>query len=103
MKLAAMFLAGALLCNCIPHLVSGLQGKPFPTPFAKPSGRGDSSPTVNFLWGAANLIVGAGMLSRHPGFIGFGPDCAALLAGAVALGVFTSLHFGKVFRDRNRI
>jgi hypothetical protein len=100
MKLTALFFAGALLCNCIPHLVSGLQGQPFPTPFAKPSGVGNSSPTVNFLWGAANLIFGAGILSRHPVLIGFDPDCAALLAGAVALGVFMSLHFGKVARDR---
>jgi hypothetical protein len=100
MKLAAMFFAGVLLCNCIPHLVSGLQGKPFPSPFARPSGVGDSSPIVNFLWGASNLLLGAGVLLRHPVLVGFGPDCTALLAGAAASGVFLSLHFGKVARDR---
>ena len=36
----ALFFAGAFLCNAIPHLVAGLQGQPFPSPFAKPPGRG---------------------------------------------------------------
>ena len=65
MNYAATFLAGAFLCNCIPHLGAGLQGIPFPTPFAKPRGIGNSSPLVNFLWGVFNLCVGLYLLSRQ--------------------------------------
>jgi len=42
MSYAVIFFAGAFLCNCIPHLCAGLQGMPFPTPFAKPRGIGKS-------------------------------------------------------------
>jgi len=58
MNYVAVFFAGAILCNCIPHLTAGLQGVPFPTPFARPRGVGTSSPFANFLWGAFNLGAG---------------------------------------------
>jgi hypothetical protein len=99
MSYIATFLAGALLCNCIPHLVCALQGMPFPTPFAKPRGVGDSSPLVNFLWGACNLLVGAIILSIYPVVVGLRLDFAALVAGALLLGTSLSLHFGRV-RDK---
>ena len=34
------FFAGALLTNAIPHFVSGVMGRPFQSPFAKPPGQG---------------------------------------------------------------
>jgi len=93
---AADFFAGAFLCNCLPHLICGLQGAPFPSPFSKPRGIGDSSPLVNFLWGAFNLFVGLLLLSWNPVAIGFHLDFAALIAGFLALGVQLSVHFAKV-------
>ncbi|HEX4037555.1 MAG TPA: hypothetical protein VHX37_05810 [Acidobacteriaceae bacterium] len=54
----AAFFAGAFLANAVPHFVHGISGDPFPTPFAKPPGRGLSSPTVNVLWALLNLICG---------------------------------------------
>ncbi|WGS54088.1 hypothetical protein LFL96_23940 [Paraburkholderia sp. D15] len=95
-----LFFAGALLCNCVPHLVAGLQGLPFPTPFAKPRGIGNSSPLVNVLWGFANLAVGLLIAARHASMADAGPDAAALLAGGLAIGIFMALHFGKVQRER---
>ena len=59
-----MFLGGALLCNAVPHLTSGLRGERFYTPWAKPRGIGMSSPLENFLWGAANLLVAVILLTR---------------------------------------
>ena len=100
MSFITFFFAGALLCNCIPHLVSGLQGEPFPTPFATPHGVGNSSPLLNVLWGFANLVAGLFILSRHPLAPAFGPDAAALLCGALAIGIFSGLHFGRVKRAR---
>jgi hypothetical protein len=54
----AYFFGGAFLANAVPHFVSGLMGRPFQSPFAKPPGEGLSSSTVNVLWGAFNIAVG---------------------------------------------
>jgi hypothetical protein len=101
MDYIASFLAGAFLCNCIPHLASGLRGEIFPTPFAKPRGKGPSAPIVNFLWGALNLLVGVYLLSRHPVTVDFEPGFVALVFGGLAIGTYLSLHFGKVRRERS--
>ena len=101
MTYVALFFAGAFLCNCIPHLVSGLQGAPFPSPFAKPPGFGDSSPLVNFLWGTFNFLVGLGLLSRNPVEVGFNLSFLVLMVGALAIGIQLSLHFGKVRREKS--
>src|SRR2546425_2804095 len=61
---AARFFAGAFLANAVPHFVSGIQGRRFPSPFASPPGRGESSSTVNVLWGTANAAVGYALLYR---------------------------------------
>jgi hypothetical protein len=106
----ALFLAGAFVCNCVPHLTSGLQGVPFPTPFARPRGVGPSSPTLNFLWGGANLLVGVLLLSYKPLVVGFNMGFLLFLAGVLSMGICLSRHFGKVrqtnteteFRGRTR-
>jgi hypothetical protein len=56
MDYVASFFAGAFLCNSIPHLASGLRGEIVPTPLAKSRGKGPSSPLVNFLWDAFNVL-----------------------------------------------
>jgi hypothetical protein len=100
MDLVCQFFAGAFLCNCIPHLVAGLQGAPFPTPFAKPRGVGNSSPLVNFLWGAFNLAAGVGLLSASPITIELGTPCYVFAAGFLALGAYLAVRFGKVMERR---
>ena len=40
------FLGGAFLANAVPHFVSGMMGRSFQSPFAKPPGKGLSSSTV---------------------------------------------------------
>jgi hypothetical protein len=92
----ALFFAGAFLCNGIPHIVAGLQGMPFPTPFARPRGIGNSSPLVNFLWGLFNLLVGGWLWAAYPVRPGPFPGFAALVLGALAIGVYLAVHFGKV-------
>ena len=54
----ACFFAGLFLANAVPHFIHGISGNHFPTPFAKPPGKGLSSPIVNVLWALANLIIG---------------------------------------------
>ena len=96
MSYILLFLAGALLCNAIPHVTSGLEGSTFPTPFAKPHGVGHSSPLVNFLWGGLNLVLGLAILAGHPVTLGLNADFITVLVGALALGAPLSRHFGKV-------
>jgi hypothetical protein len=91
-----LFIAGLLFCNGIPHLVSGLCGIPFPTPFSKPPTVAKSSPTVNFLWGTGNVFAAAFILLKR---LVFAESTAGLLAFAIGFavaGTVLSLHFGKV-------
>jgi hypothetical protein len=92
----ALFFAGVFLCNSVPHLVAGLMGMPFPTPFAKPRGVGNSSPLINFLWGMFNLLVGGWLWSLFPVRPGPFPGFVVLVLGALAIGIYLAVHFGKV-------
>ena len=55
----ACFFAGVFLTNTVPHFVHGVSGNKFPTPFAKPPGKGLSSPFLNVLWALFNLLAGS--------------------------------------------
>src|SRR5437868_3623972 len=64
LDLVAYFFGGAFLTNAIPHVVAGMMGEPFQSPFAKPPGEGLSSSTVNIVWGFFNLAVGYLLVCR---------------------------------------
>jgi hypothetical protein len=64
----AYFFGGAFLMNCVLHLVAGVSGSPFPSPFASPPGEGLSSPTVNVLWASFNLAIAYLLLGRTGDF-----------------------------------
>lgn len=55
LPLLSYFFGGAFLANAVPHFVSGMMGRPFQSPFVKPSEEGLSSSTVNVLWGFFNI------------------------------------------------
>ena len=96
-----LFFAGAFFCNAVPHLASGLQGLPFPTPFARPRGRGDSSPVVNVVWGFVNIVI-ALALGMHPfQQPATSEGAVAVLAGALVMGLFLAFHFGAVQREKH--
>lgn len=95
LPLLANFFAGAFLCNCIPHLASGLQGKRFPTPFSRPRGVGESSARTNFVWGFFNFWQGVFLLVRHPVEIKLDLSFFSLALGALLLGLYLSSHFSK--------
>ena len=66
----ACFFSGVFLANTVPHFVNGVSGNRFPTPFAKPPGRGLSSPLLNVIWAMINLVIGyllfiAGKVTRQ--------------------------------------
>jgi len=79
----AYFFAGAFSANFVPHFVSGVLGRMFPTPFASPPFRGMSSSRVNVLYGLCNLAVAYTLLWR----VGDFEPRNALHAGAFGLGL----------------
>jgi hypothetical protein len=98
----AYFFGGAFLANTIPHLVNGISGSPFQSPFATPPGQGLSSSTVNVLWGMFNLVVAYIMVARvghfelrrtrHVVVLGL----AALLTALMLAHSFGRLHGGNL-------
>lgn len=91
-----LFTGGAFLMNAVPHVVSGVLGRPFQSPFARPPGEGLSSSTVNVLWGFANLALAYLCLVRlgSPQWQN-GLDAAAIGLGALAIALFSARHFGR--------
>ncbi|MFY9855704.1 MAG: hypothetical protein WAK26_17680 [Terracidiphilus sp.] len=96
LHLVSYFFGGLFLANVVPHLVSGIMGKPFQSPFAKPSGEGLSSSTVNVLWGFANLVFAYLLLLRVGNFDLRSIACIApFAAGALIISLFSARHFGQ--------
>jgi hypothetical protein len=94
--LAAHFFGGAFLANATPHVVSGMMGKSFQSPFAKPPGEGHSSSTVNVLWGFLNLVVAYVLLCRVGDFaLKDVSDVSAFGIGAFLIALFCARHFGR--------
>ena len=92
----AYFLAGALLTNGIPHFVSGVMGRPFQTPFAKPSGEGLSTSTTNVVWGFFNFAAGYLLTGKVGSCDWHATDnVVALGAGGLLIGVFSARVFGR--------
>ncbi len=48
---------GFFVTNSLPHIIPGIHGKPFYSPFATPPVKGKSSAVVNVLWGYFNIVV----------------------------------------------
>jgi len=92
----AYFFGGAFLTNAIPHFVSGVMGRPFQSPFAKPPGQGLSSSTVNALWGFLNLVVAYFLIGRVGNFdLRATDDAVAAGLGVLILSVMTARMFGR--------
>jgi hypothetical protein len=92
----AYFFGGAFSVNAVPHFVSGVTGRPFPSPFAKPPGKGMSSPPVNVLWGTFNAIIGY-LLIFQVGYFAVHDWQSAVIVGVggLAMGLMLSNVFGQ--------
>ena len=94
--LISYYFAGAFLTNAVPHFVSGVMGRSFQSPFAKPPGQGLSSSTVNVLWGFFNLVIGYLLMIQVGSF-----DChswahvSALGLGMLIVGLTSARNFGR--------
>lgn len=97
LHLVSYFFGGMFLANVVPHFVSGMMGKPFQTPFAKPPGKGLSSSTVNVLWGFANLILAYLLLLSVGHFDLRSVACITpFAAGILLISLQSARHFGEL-------
>jgi hypothetical protein len=92
------FFAGMFLANGLPHSLHGISGDAFPTPFAKPPGKGLSPALVNVAWGLFNfaIVVVLWHLSH----------LRATLEGRIAFAtgfVVMGLWMAKIFEKRMRV
>jgi hypothetical protein len=93
----AYFFGGVFLANAVPHFVSGVMGKPFQSPFAKPPGEGLSSSTVNVLWGFANFVFAYLLIARVGNFDLHATDqIIAVGVGVLFIGVMSARLFGRL-------
>ena len=94
--LVSYFFGGMFMANAIPHFVAGTMGRAFQTPFAKPSGKGLSSSTVNVLWAGFNAIVGYLLVAQvgdfHPRSW---THIFSLALGVLLISVYSARHFGQ--------
>jgi len=96
LHLLSYLFGGAFLTNAVPHLVAGVMGRPFQSPFAKPPGQGLSSSTVNVLWGFLNLVVGYLLVCRVGTFdLRDTPDMIAFGLGVLLLSILSARQFGR--------
>lgn len=94
--LVAYFFGGAFLANTIPHLVNGISGGPFQSPFASPPGEGLSSSTVNVLWGAFNLVAAYVLIVRVGRFdLRQTKHVIVLGIGILAMALMLARAFGR--------
>jgi hypothetical protein len=96
----AYFFGGVFLVNALPHFTNGVSGRSFPTPFAKPRGKGKSSPVVNVLWGTLNLAIGYLLLGCVGEFHLHQTSGVLLLgAGGLWMGIFLAWRFSNNMTD----
>jgi hypothetical protein len=88
----AAFFSGAFLGNAVPHFVKGICGDKFPTPFAKPPGKGLSSPTVNMAWALFNMVVGYLLLKSGQVNSANVPGLVVSFIGVAAIGFMSAVN-----------
>ncbi len=94
--LVSYFFAGAFAANAVPHFVAGTMGRSFQSPFAKPSGEGLSSSTVNVVWGFFNAAVGYLLAERVGAFDSRATShIVAFGLGALLISILSARHFGQ--------
>lgn len=96
LALLSYVVGGAFLANATPHFVSGMMGRPFQSPFAKPPGQGLSSSTVNVLWGFLNIIVGYVLVCRVGSFrLRDTTDAISIGVGVLSIALLLARQFGR--------
>ena len=94
----AWFFSGAFLVNAVPHFVMGVAGRRFPSPFSSPPGKGESTATVNVLWGAFNLAIGYLLVLRVGEFhVREMRSVFVVGAGGLVMALMLARSFGEIY------
>jgi hypothetical protein len=94
----AYLFGGAFLANTLPHLVNGISGHSFQSPFASPPGEGLSSAMINVLWGFFNLAIGYLLICRVGSFnLRKTLHVFCLGAGALSMSLLAAHAFGRFY------
>jgi hypothetical protein len=101
-QLVAYFFGGVFLANFVPHFVSGVLGREFPTPFASPPFRGPSPAPVNVLYGMLNLALAYVLLVRIGEFSLRSLDALAFGLGLTTWALMVARSVTKINR-RNAV
>lgn len=89
----ACFFSGVFLANVVPHFVQGISGNKFPTPFAKPPGKGLSSSVVNVVWALFNFLIGFLLFNRE-NIAAYRPvTYIVFFAGIAVMSVMLAIRF----------
>jgi hypothetical protein len=90
------FFGGLFFANAVPHFVSGISGRPFQSPFARPRGEGLSSSTVNVIWSFVNAVLGYVLIVRVGEFdVRDSQSMVAFGLGALLISLAMARHFGR--------
>jgi len=93
---------GVFFANTIPHLVNGISGRPFQSPFSSPPGRGLSSSLLNVVWGLINLVIGYLLVLRVGNFdLRDTGDIIAFGVGFALMAIALSRAFGRFHGGNN--
>lgn len=96
LPLLSYFFGGVFLTNAVPHFISGVTGRAFQSPLAKPSGQGLSSSTVNVLWAALNIAVGYILIAQVGDFDWRAlSDIVPFGLGVLLMALFCARYFGR--------
>jgi hypothetical protein len=112
----AWFLAGVFVVYSVPHIINGVSGRSFPTPFAStlPSHQlgaqvasgvlpptAFSPPWVNVLWGMFFLIIGYFLVCRVGSFnLRRTRDAIAIGSGALLMALLLAFAFEPLYVGR---
>jgi hypothetical protein len=93
----AYFFGGAFFANTLPHLINGISGSPFQSPFASPPGQGLSSSTVNVAWGLFNLAIAYLLVCRVGSFeLRKTQHVLVFGAGILVMSIMLARAFGRL-------
>ena len=98
-KYLAVFFSGSVAANVVPHFVHGISGNKFPSPFAKPPGKGLSSPVVNMVWSLFNIAVAWLLFCVAPIDRDHPVNIIIFFAGIAAMGIPLSVHFQEKHKE----
>jgi hypothetical protein len=96
------FFAGMFLANFVPHFVSGICGNPFPTPFAKPPGKGLSSPLVNVAWALLNVLIAFILFKAAHMAADDHLSLSIFFIGFAFVSLWSGKHFAGKEKERNK-